>query len=147
MKSNFLDLYQNVVRTNQIAELVIITQHFPYSSKSLPFHSPWVSQCFCCKMSLNVARIHQLQSTRWCRKLELAHKTVFPSHERVGSGHETTIKRSSLRIELRLIPYKHLTSFLKTQVQILAVSQFLDDALTSSLATDIIPMRKSSRSM
>ena len=41
-------------------------------------------------------------------------------------------------------------AFRKTKVQILAVSESLSDAsckLTSSLATDIMPMRKSSRSM
>ena len=55
-KLTFLSLFPKVVGTNEIARLVIITQHFPYNSKvfistrvSVPFLSGFGVKCFeCC---------------------------------------------------------------------------------------------------
>ena len=63
-KLTFWGLFQKVVRTNEIARLVIITQHFPYNSKifistqvSVPFFE-WIwCKMFRMLLSYTVAKV------------------------------------------------------------------------------------------
>ena len=53
--------YPNLVRTNEIARSLILTQHFPYNSRICLFQYPYFFWVGCPQNVLNIARLH-------CRK-------------------------------------------------------------------------------